>query len=315
METYRKQMETKFGKKISDFYICENCDFKCSYKSEFRRHTITRKHQKMGFGNTLETNSSQFEQDINEKDTKHDCVCKKSFVTRSGLWKHKKICKYKEESVKNTDISLIDKRDNDMLCKLLQQNVTLISQNQELHKHLVDMHKDVKTVNQVNHINNSFNINLFLNETCKDALNISDFVDSIQLKITDLEEAAKLGYADNISNIFIRGLKDLDVSKRPIHCSDLKREVLYVKDNNSWEKETEDKSKIKKAIKCLANKNIKQIPEWIKEHPKYTDYYHEDNTEYLEIINSTMCGTNNLENEANAHKIIKNIAKVVVIDK
>ena len=309
-------METKFGQKKHDFYKCESCDYKCSYKSELRRHVTTRKHQKMGFGNTLETNSSQIFQEIHEKENRFDCLCKKSFVTRSGLWKHKKVCKYKEEPIQNiVDITLSNKIDNEMLCNLLQQNVTLISQNQELQKHLVDMHKDVKTVNQVNHINNSFNINLFLNETCKDALNISDFVDSIQLKITDLEQAAKLGYADNISNIFIRGLKDLDVSKRPIHCSDLKREVLYVKDNNSWEKETEDKSKIKKAIKCLANKNIKQIPDWIKEHPKYTDYYHADNTEYLEIINSTMCGTNNLENEANAHKIIKNIAKVVVIDK
>jgi len=142
-----------------------------------------------------------------------------------------------------------------------------------------------------------------------------DFVNSLTLKLTDLENIGKLGYSEGISKIFINGLKQLDVFKRPIHCSDLKRETLYVKDENSWEKENDGKAKIKQAIKRIANKNIKQIPEWQKEHPQSQDTTSKKHEEYMKIVGESMGGLNVEEDEKNYNKIIKNVAKEVMIDK
>ena len=154
----------------------------------------------------------------------------------------------------------------------------------------------------INVNNNSFNLNLFLNEKCKDAINISDFVDSIKLQLTDLEHFGYTGYVEGVSKILIKNLNELDVIKRPIHCSDLKREVLYIKDNNEWTKETDDKPVLKKAIKQVANKNIKQISEWAKIHPNYKDSKSKENDRYLKIVSESMCGITEEESNKNYSK-------------
>lgn len=301
----------KVAQKVAQFFCCEKCDYITSRKNNFDKHMLTRKHHSGNLEMLLGNKSSTIET------TTFSCnICSKCYLTSSGLWKHKQKCHDKCEIIEkkensNQDSSIID---NALVLKLIEQNSSLITQNQELQKQIIHISKEGKTINNINtnSINNSFNLNVFLNEKCKDALNISDFVELIKVNIHDLEETGKIGYVEGISKIFIKGLQELDVYKRPIHCSDLKREVLYVKENNTWEKEPIDKNNIKSAIKKVANKNIKQIDEWIKEHPKYNDYDHKDNTTYLELVSSSMIG-NDFENDSN--KIIRNIAKEVVIEK
>ena len=165
-----------------------------------------------------------------------------------------------------------------------------------------------------NTTNNKFNLNFFLNEQCKDALNITDFINSLQMQLKDLENFGTLGYVQNISKIFIKGLKSLDICKRPIHCSDLKREILYVKDQNAWEKDKEQ-SNMTSAIKKIAHKNIKQIPEWENANPTFMDIDDKKNDQYMKMVDQVMGGATTEDDINNYNKIIKNVIKEVVVDK
>jgi hypothetical protein len=156
---------------------------------------------------------------------------------------------------------------------------------------------------------------MFLNEKCKDALNISEFVDNVKMQLSDLENFGQMGYVEGVSRILIKNLKDLDTYSRPIHCSDLKREVLYIKDNNQWTKETEDKPVLKSAIKQIANKNIKQIQTWKNENPGCCDAESKKNDQYMKIVMNSMSGGTSEEQTNNISQIVKNVAKVVTIDK
>ena len=166
-----------------------------------------------------------------------------------------------------------------------------------------------------NNINshNKFNINVFLNEKCKDALNISDFVSQLNIGVKDLEETGRLGFADGISKIFINGLNQLDIYNKPLHCNDSKREVLYIKDSDKWTKEEEGKPILTKAIKEVASKNIKQIFEWQKLHSEYNDPTSKQNDKYLQIVCESMSGSTKEESEKNYNKIIRKLAKETVI--
>jgi len=290
-------------------YYCENCDYYAAKKSSWDKHLKTKKH---GFNNV--------EKVVN--DTIKCPNCNKKYKDRSGLWYHLKKCSniiYNiEQDISNNVILEIVKQNQEFKELIIEQNKQMLEQNkenQELQKKLLEMAKEGKTINNTTTNNTKFNLQLFLNEQCKDALNIMDFVNSLTLKLTDLENIGKLGYSEGISKIFINGLKQLDVFKRPIHCSDLKRETLYVKDENSWEKENDGKAKIKQAIKRIANKNIKQIPEWQKEHPQSQDTTSKKHEEYMKIVGESMGGLNVEEDEKNYNKIIKNVAKEVMIDK
>ena len=209
-------------------YTCEKCDFTCSKKGDWNRHLLTAKH-----------NNQQKSTEINEqKHQMYKCSgCEKIYNERSGLWRHKKKCNMihiVEETTCIEEESLSDK-------KLIME---LLKSNNELHKQMIELCKDKNTViNNTTHNNNSnnqFNLQFFLNETCKDALNIDEFVNQIQLQLSDLDMIGKVGYVEGITKIFLRNLKALDVCKRPIHCSDLKREVLYIKDKGAWEKDNDD---------------------------------------------------------------------------
>jgi hypothetical protein len=236
--------------------------------------------------------------------------CEKKFNDRAGLWRHKKKCveihidtkfETKEEEVS----------DKDLIMMLLKQNTQLIEQNAELIKN--GTHNTTNSHN-TNSNNKTFNLNLFLNETCKDAMNIQDFVDSITLQLSDLEKMGELGYVEGISNIITNNLKALDVTQRPIHCTDKKREILYVKDEDKWDKENNEKKKIRKAIKHIAHKNSKLIPEFKDKYPDCVKCDSKKSDQYNHLIIEAMGGqgNNDLEKE---NQIIKNIAKEITIDK
>jgi hypothetical protein len=168
--------------------------------------------------------------------------------------------------------------------------------------------------NTNSHNKTKFNMNFFLNEKCKDAMNIMDFVNTLQLNLRDLERVGEEGYVKGISHIIVNNLKDLDVHKRPVHCSDVKRETMYVKDEDAWAKD-EAKKKLSKMIKHVAHKNQKQIGEWKDENPEHKDSDSTKSEQYLKIVGESMTGlTNDDDSETCTNKIIKTIAKETVIE-
>ena len=312
-------------------FMCEKCDFKCSKQSDWNRHIMTSKHKKL-------TNANDFTPNDNDV---LECICGKNYKHASSLCKHKKICsdvnKYNLLQKNNTndidnnlDLDLDSKSNSDSDSDLEPSSKDIIKmmkmqmiENQEIRSLIIELLKKetISTINNNNNnINNncnnkSFNLNVFLNEQCKDALNIDEFVDSIKMNLSDLEEFANVGYADGVSNIFSKGIKELGVHLRPIHCSDTKRETLYIKNNDEWVKETDDKPLIIKAIKKVAFKNIKQINEWVKENPSCKDPRTKKYDKYNKIVMNAMSGVTEQEQHDNIEKILKNVTKSVAIDK
>jgi len=292
--------------KICSKFFCENCDYHTNKKSSYDDHLLTAKH-----------NSAIFS---NEKSavlcSKFVCPnCCKEYKDNSGLWRHKKKC-LPEQNSQATNQQPFQITTNVVL-QILKQNEDLQKLLVEQTTKFMELAKDGKNIinsNNTNNTTNNFNLNLFLNEKCKDAINITDFVNSLVVTINDLEETTRLGYAEGISKIFVNGLKQLDVYKRPIHCSDLKREVLYIKDQDSWEKD-DDKTHLLQAIKVVGNKNIKQISEWQKINPHFKDPESKQNDKYLSMLCNVMSGGSQEETSKNYNKIVKNIIKETVIVK
>jgi hypothetical protein len=239
---------------------------------------------------------------------KYKCHCGKAFFYHSGLWRHKKTCIDNEY----IEIEKMVTANNEPTDKELM--MLLIKENSEMKKMMMEIIKN-GTHNTNNSHNKTFNLQFFLNEQCKDAINITDFVNSIQLQLEDLEETGRLGYVDGISRVVIKNLDDMNTHKRPIHCSDSKREILYIKDNNQWIKENENKDTIIKIIKQVANKNIKNIPEWVKAHPDCLNSESKQNDKYLKIVSNSMSGSTKEEQQNNINKIISKVAKRVIINK
>jgi hypothetical protein len=291
-------LEMNFKQNLSKKYCCENCDYYTERKSNLINHLGSAKHQNILIGNN-------FKQKLSKKTYICD-NCKNEYKTSSGLWKHKNNCKINE----NTEMKIT----TDLVIKLIEQN-------KELQQTLIEQNKTMmglaeKAGNNINFNNNkTFNLNVFLNETCKDAINLTDFVNQIQVSIKDLEETGTLGYAEGISKVFIKNLNDIDYNMRPIHCSDSKRETLYIKDDNQWTKDDEQKTNITKAIKQVAHKNIKQISEWQKLNPEYSDPDSKQNDKYMKIVLNSMSGTTEQEQKNNINKIISKVAKEVIINK
>jgi hypothetical protein len=307
-------MENEENEKNEEIYVCKKCDFKCCYLSDWNRHIRTRKH-------ILEINGKKLVE--KNKKNEHWCeVCKKEYKTISGLWKHKKKCleNNKIES-SNNEFKIL----TNLVVEVIKQNQELISQNnevqkqnQELQKNVIDVIKNGtnntnNTINNNSH-NKTFNLQVFLNETCKDAMNIMDFVNSIKIQLSDIESIGQLGFVNGISKLIIKHLNALDENMRPIHCNDPKRDSLYVKDANVWEKEDTDNKKIKKAIKYISHKNICALPEWKAKYPDcvYSDSLKSD--QYNQIVIEAMGGSGDNDDEK-ADKIVKKISKVVIIDK
>ena len=312
---HRKSFRKKFcltymvtnGNKIQPFsdpkYSCDICYYFTSKLCNMNEHLTTRKHKKRL---EMVTNSQNGNKTQPFPAVTINCECGKMYKHISGLSRHKKTCNFVE---KKTNTEPTDK----------ELMMILLKENNELKNMVLDVCKKIQPVCSINNskiINNhkTFCLNFFLNEHCKDAMNIMEFVDSLKLQLSDLETVGNLGYVDGLSNIIVQNLKALDVTKRPVHCSDTKREILYVRDENKWEKENEEKQKLKKAIKYIANKNIKLIPEWKGKYPDCVYSYSKNSDKYNKIILESMGG---ITSDANSdeNKIIKNLAKELSIDR
>ncbi len=293
-------------------YECLICDFKCCKKGDYSRHILTVKHKREIKKNNIMLNNIEY-------------TCKKCFKqynSCSGLWKHNQKCNVNSidnDKKKDTEENIKEENIKEDMKNLTNLVLKVIEQNQDLTKQIIEISKEKTITNNNNNTNcnnnNKFNLNFFLNETCKDALNMSEFISQLNIGLKDLENVGEFGFAEGISRSFINGLKALDVCKRPLHCSDIKRETLYIKDENKWEKEDDNRLILIKAIKQIAHKNVKNIPQWKNEHPNCSDIDDEYNDEYMQIVIEAMtCGSD--EKTMNEYKkIIRNIAKEVVIEK
>jgi hypothetical protein len=298
-------MLTNLTQKNSKYFECSFCDFKCSNKNDYNRHNLTGKHKML---TNVDIESAK-------NSNKFICDCGKEYNHRQSLSVHKKKCTFKikeniiEEPKPDENVDLSDK-------KLM---LTLIQQNNELQKQMLEVIKNgTNNTNISNSHNNShnktFNLQFFLNETCKDAMNIMDFVDSIKIQLSDIESIGELGFVNGMSKLIIKNLNALAENMRPVHCNDPKRDSLYVKDKNVWEKEDPDNKKIKKAIKYISHKNICAIPQWREKYPDciYSDSIKSD--QYNHIVIEAMGGSGDNDAEK-ADKIVKKIARKVTIVK
>jgi hypothetical protein len=308
-----KQNETNLGEKGEKgetVFHCIYCDYKCCVKFSYERHLTTTKHINKSQMKQKETNETNKEK--KEKKEKNACNCGLVYYSRTSLWRHKKTC----DIVNNVELKgQNDEKKDELINYLIKENKEFKNLILEiLKKDTMNNCNNNTTINTNSH-NKTFNLNLFLNETCKDALNISDFVSSIKVSLTDLENTGRQGYIEGISSIILKHLNNLEQYQRPIHCSDFKREVIYIKDNDKWEKECEEKPLLTKAIKVIANENIKKIMEWRETNPDCTNSESKKNNLYLKIVSNSMNGSDKEEGIKNITKIISNVAKETQIQK
>jgi len=304
--------------KTPEKYICNDCNFKCNKNSEWVRHISTRKHL--------------FRIILNEKNadeiTLYKCKnCNKSYKAKNSLWYHEKKCIVEncikeDDNIKPEDLL---NSDNTINASLLME---IVKQTQEFKNLLIEQNNKINdlsvqnaiiqnniTTHTTNTTNNSFNLHFFLNETCKDAMNIVDFVNSLQLTTDDFETTGKLGFVDGISRIFIKELKKLDTEKLPIHCTDFKRETVYIKDNNIWEKENDEKMRVKWAIDRIAQLNYNQIQQWQEKFPECKVNNTPANEHFFGLAKVALGGRGKEEEDKFREKIMRNVLKKVVLDK
>jgi len=304
-------MDYNFNPKKPQKYLCEICDFVSCNKKDYEKHLLTLKHKKRTNGLQMDYKHTPYQKFI--------CNCGNEYKHRQGLWKHKKNCNIINDAENAENAETVEKQNEiKMLTELVKD---VVKQNQDLTNKLFEVCKNGtnntitnNTNTNTNSHNKTFNLQFFLNETCKDAMNIMDFVDSIKIQLTDLEKVGKLGFVEGISNIIVKNLNSLDESKRPVHCTDSKREVMYVKDENKWEKENETSVKLRKAIKNVAHKNSKMLSEYRKKHPDCLKSTSKVSDQYNKLVFEALGGKG--DNDAEKEdKIIKNIAKSVTIEK
>jgi hypothetical protein len=319
-------MNPKIPPNIPFKFSCENCDYNTSNKKDYNKHILTRKHINRTELNNLEQEKGEPEKFICKN-------CNKTYKARNSLWYHEQKCKENEYILNqiNTDslindpsnniIQLLIKENSDfknIIMEVIKSNTELQKQNQDFQKHMVDVCQKIQPTtinsNNVNTTNNTtnkiFNLQFFLNEECKDAMNMSEFINSIQLKISDLENIGKVGYVEGMSNIIIKHLNDTDINKRPVHCSDAKRETLYIKEENKWEKDTQETKQMLMAVRGVDKKSYQMLSNWKETHPKCLNGDSNQNDEYMKIMSKVMDG-----DVENVNKVIKKVSKQVVIDK
>ena len=302
-----QQMSTILSPKIPLKYACEACDYSTSNKKDYNKHLLTDKHKKHGI-------STDFNNKSQEIPNHSVCECGKIYKERSGLWRHKQKCTQKAVSESDEECASKPAGEpigNDIIMLLIKENSELKNMMMKVLEN--GTHNTTNNTNNTNSHNKAFNLNFFLNETCKDAMNIMDFVDSIKLQLSDLEKVGEVGYVEGISNIIVKNLNELDVSQRPVHCTDKKRETMYIKDEDKWEKD-ENNNKIKKAIKRVASKNQRLLPKFKEAHPDCGTYHSKYSDQYNKIIIESVGGSGDNDAEKE-EKIIRNISKNVVVEK
>ena len=321
---------TKKLEKTGHLFTCDVCTFVTSDKQDYTRHNLTAKHIRM-------TN------ELHKKlENTFDCECGKVYKYRQGLFAHKKVCRYivpvqpseiienvTGNEVQNSVIIDIIRENQEIKQMLMDQSKQVMNQSKQvidLHKEnnilihkLVEKESSNTTINNTtnnNTMNNQFNINLFLNEKCKDALNISDFMDTLQLNFENLEYVGNNGYVNGITKIIMDGLDKLDIYQRPIHCTDKKRETLYIKDNDVWNKDTENKDKIRKFVGGVAKKNLNMVSPWQHSYPGIEVLDSPAYNLYMKIMRESInCGGRQEHADRNDARIIKNLINRVYVDK
>ena len=331
------QVNQKRTKK-RQFFSCEKCTFSCERKPDWERHIATPKHHKLTIVNT----------ELIKKTPKHICsVCFKEYKSNVGLWKHSKKCtsniiieisdkkfeiiekedeekedeEQEDEEKEDEEKEEKEEKENDvdlkkLIIEILKSNNELQKQNNELQKNMFDLCKiNTNTIsnNTINSHNKTFNLQFFLNEQCKDAMNITDFANSFDLQLSDLETVGELGYVEGITKIIVDKLNSMDIYKRPMHCSDAKREIIYVKDENVWTKEEKDNPKLRQAIKNVSFRNMKLVYNWSNAYPESKNSESRLNDKYMELVIQSTGGNNPIVESEN--KIIRRIAKEIVIGK
>ena len=309
---------------ITSEYTCEPCQYSSFDKNNFDRHILSIKHcNAVG----IEKNRKNKKPELNQ------CAnCGVIYATPSGLCKHKKKCiaksnvlvdakndVLKDELQSNLSNMFTPEMFMELLIKntelqnmMLEQNERQIQQNEKHHQDMIDVMKKPPVVqtncnNVTTHNNMNFNLSVFLNETCKNALNFSEFMNSIKVTLEDLEKTSQLGYVDGITRIFINALKNTEMENRPLHCTDIKRETIYIKEADKWDKENKEKENLKRAIQYISDKNLGQIQEWKKENPDAMDSM----SEKSDILNHLY--TVSLRGEKEDNKIIRNVMKEITI--
>jgi hypothetical protein len=284
----------------SSKYYCENCDFRSCRQSQYSIHLLTAKHKRM-------TNNDENLSDIS---TAFACECGKQYKYRQGLHNHKKKCSQKQQKIENT---MLPNNENINLNVLV---IDLLKQNQELQKQLIELSKE-KTITNTNSHNNTqnnnhFNLQFFLNETCKDAITADQFVKDIQISFGDLENIGNQGYVQGFTDIILKQLRTLDVTKRPFHCTDVKRETIYIKDADAWKKDTEEKTKLKNVIEKVAHKGRSNVNSWQQTHPEVAVLDSNDYDMNHKILRNTW---GDGETDKLQEKVVKNLAKEVQVEK
>jgi hypothetical protein len=288
--------------KTSTFFHCILCDYNTKRKYNFNLHLDSIRHKNNENNGNLAKTSNMYK--CNN--------CEKEYKDRAGLWRHNKKCQVKintNHPIQNdTLIKTTDPTDKELIMLLIKENSELKSMMMKVIEN--GTHNTTNNNINTNSHNKAFNLNFFLNETCKNAMNITDFVDSIKLQLSDLMDVGELGYVDGISKIIVKNLNNLDETIRPIHCTDKKRETFYVKDQNQWEKEDDNKTRLKKAVKMIANKNIRLLPQYRAKFPDYNDSDSIHSDEHSKIVIESMACDKEKDD-----KIIRNISNVTTIHK
>jgi hypothetical protein len=299
------EMDMNGDTEIDNNYTCITCDITCSRESEWARHIITRKHKNHTNGSILDINGDNGNGQIKCGN------CNKIYVTSGGLWKHHKKCKPNESLVEH--VVTTPPEDVKTLTTLVME---MMKNSNDLQKQMLDICKNNSNT-MINSHNNShnktFNLQFFLNEQCKDAMNMSEFVESFELELSDLESVGELGYVDGMTKIFIDKLNSMDVYKRPMHCSDGKREIIYIKDEDRWEREKPSNPKLRKAVRNVSFKNMKLTNLWSDTYPDSKSSESNLNDVYMRLVLQSTGGSGEIS--ASEDKIIKRIAKGIVIDK
>ncbi len=311
MATFSNILATKTGKNGQNNYYCEVCDYICSKKYHLDRHLTTSKHIKSTQINVLASktgkNGQTGQTEQNEQNEKmYNCQhCNKQYSDRSGLWRHRKKCFDQKQTPQNN----ITNDQFHLFTDVIKTTVIEVMKNG-----MVNNTNSNNNSNNNSH-NKTFNLSFYLNETCKDAINIGDFVKSVKVQLEDLENTGRQGYVEGITNIVVNNLNSITTHQRPIHCTDEKREIIYIKNEGEWIKEADNKPILTNAIKTIANENIKAISQWKNKYPDCIDVDSKKNNLYLKIVSNSMSGGSKEECEKNYNKIIKNIVKETIINK
>ena len=308
-----KIMTNEKSPKNVNKYACETCDYNTSKQFDYMKHLSTLKHKNHVLGDiSCEKVASAYE-----------CNCGKKYNHASSLWNHKQKC----IQLPTTIEAFAPKQPQDDDQSQTNLILELVKQNQEFKQLLIEQNKTIIEVAKNNQINNTinnnntnshnktFNLQFFLNETCKDAMNMKDFIKSLELSMPELEKMGELGFAEGMSRVFVNRLNSLDVTKRPIHCSDVKREIIHIKDDNKWERDNANLDRLRKIIKQLTHKNILRVDDWKKANPGCTEYNSRKNDQYLKLNMEAIGPVDEADEKRDFGKIIRRVAENTAIDK